>query len=528
MENRRDMAAEKYPIGIQTFEKIISGGFTYVDKTRFVEKLVSKEGYYFLSRPRRFGKSLLLSTLHAYFDGKRELFKGLHLYDADVEWTSRPVFHFDFNAEDYLNPDGLSLILDRYLTKYERIYGVESNTSSVSGRFASLIETAYRKTGQEVAILIDEYDKPLLGIEDNPEIFTKNQGMLKAFFGTLKTLDRHIRFAMLTGVARFNKVSIFSDVNNLHDISLSNEFADICGWTEEELLASFSLGIKNLALVRDESVESTITALRSYYDGYLFAEKGHKLYNPYSVLSALYDRKIRPYWFATGTPTFLVKRVVSGRIVIDSLSNRFCNEEELLQVGFQSSDPIPLMFQTGYLTISSYDPDRERYHLAFPNKEVEIGFAKSLYRRYVKGAEGSDRPFSIYKFQDDLYDGYPEQFMRRLKTLCKESGYESHSEDNYRNIVWLLCTLCGTDAYTEPHSYKGRSDLEVRTGDHIYIFEFKYNSSVESAMKQLREKDYAGRYALDPRRIYLIGANFSTSRTDRGLTGWQIEELNRL
>lgn len=272
-----------------------------------------------------------------------------------------------------------------------------------------------------------------------------------------------------------------------------------------------------------EDFETTVSTLRNYYDGYLFSDNGTRLYNPFSVLLALKDKRIEPYWFETGTPTFLVKRVKESGISLPDLNNQLRSRSELISVGMGTGNPIALMFQTGYLTIDHYDVLRNRYSLRFPNKEVEIGFTKGLYPLYVPNSEGNNSPFSIYRFQDDLFDGRPEDFMKRLQTLCKESVYESNSENCYRSIVWLLCTLCNGDTMAEHHSYKGRSDLEVRTPYFVYIFEFKYNQSVEAAMTQIRERDYAGRYALDSRKIYLIGANFSSDKDSRGLTGWDIE-----
>lgn len=519
------MASEKYPIGIQTFSEIIQDGYTYVDKTRYIPELVNNGKYYFLSRPRRFGKSLLLSTLHAYFDGRRDLFKGLYLDTADVDWTPVPVLHFDLNSEDFSAKEGLVHLLDRLLCSYEAEYGVNVKAATMAGRFERLIKGVSEATGRKVAILVDEYDKPLLGIEDDPELFEKNQALLKGFFGNLKSMDRYIKFALLTGVARFNKVSIFSDVNNLYDISLSNEFADICGWTEVELADTFKEGITSLAEKRRETFDETVKALRSYYDGYLFAEEGSRLYNPYSVLLALRDKTIRPYWFGAGTPTFLARRLRHSGISLPDIDSQYRSYEQLIEVGFKAENPMGLMFQTGYLTIDRYDSARHRFYLRFPNQEVQIGFAKILYPFYIRGGERQVSQFNMNRFQDDLYEGKPESFMERLQTLCKEMPYESQNEDNYRNIVWLLCTLCGTDTLAERHSYKGRSDLEVKVKDYIYVFEFKYNESVGTAMAQLHGRDYAGHYALDRRKVYLIGANFSSGKDDRGLIGWQIEEL---
>ena len=303
------MSQMRYPIGIQSFRNIIEGGYTYVDKTHLIAQLINEGKYIFLSRPRRFGKSLLLSTIHAYFDGRRELFKGLAIDSMDMDWTPTPVLHFDLNSEDYSLEDGLISLLSLTLREYEENYGIVEIAETISGRFSMLIKKIAESTGRKVAILVDEYDKPLLGIEENPELFEKNQRILKGFFSNLKSMDDYIQFAILTGVARFSKVSIFSDLNNLYDISMDNTYADICGWTETELLENFRPGIEALAQEREEDFDTTLLALRDYYDGYLFASKGSRIYNPFSVLCALKAKEIRPYWFETGTPTFLAKRI---------------------------------------------------------------------------------------------------------------------------------------------------------------------------------------------------------------------------
>ncbi len=529
------MKTLRYPIGIQTFSEIITGGYTYVDKTSFIQRLVAGSKYYFLSRPRRFGKSLFLSTLHAYFEGRRELFEGLALDRAEVEWSASPVLHFDLNSENYKVEDGLTVLLEKYLSDYEKLYNVKPYTSSVSTRFANLVQSIFTQTGKKVVILVDEYDKPLLDIEENEALFKANQAILKGFFGNLKTLDPYIRFAFLTGVARFNKVSIFSDLNNLNDISFSPAFADICGWTEKELIDNFGAGIEELAVVKGKTFESTLASLRDFYDGYLFTRFGNRIYNPFSVLLALDHQVIDDYWFETGTPSFLIKRVKNSGIDLSKLDHQYCHEDDLKSIGFDSSSPVALMFQTGYLTIEGYDEARRRYTLRFPNKEVELGFARSLYPIYVENSMKPDSPFRLFEFQDDLFDGNPESFMRRLQTLIKDMPYESQNETTYRSIVWLLCTLSGSLTESERHSYKGRSDLEVSTPNFVYIFEFKYNGSVEEAMAQLNDRDYAGRFAFDKRNIFLIGANFSDSSNkkshhqsaDRGLSDWMIEQYNK-
>lgn len=518
------MTELRYPIGMQTFSDIIEEGYAYVDKTQFIPKLVSQGKFIFMSRPRRFGKSLLLSTLEAYFEGRRELFKGLSIYQTEKEWTVYPVLHFDLNAENFSLDNGLNLLLDSFLRKYERIYGRLPEDISVSQRFKSLITAAYEMTGQKVVILIDEYDKPLLAVEDRKELFEKNQELLKSFFGNLKTMDRYIRFAFITGVARFSKVSIFSDLNNLDDISLSDEFADICGWTEDELVSNFRSGIERLAQEREEDFNTTIMALRDFYDGYLFTPKGSRLYNPYSVLLALKHKDIESYWFATGTPTFLVKRIKARGTYPPDINGMLCTKNELLSFGLNDSNPVPLMFQTGYLTIGAYRKEINLYELRFPNREVETGFYEDLLPVYVPATEDPDSPFNFKLFKLDLFEGRPDDFMCRLATLLKDLPGEDHCESAYRAITYLLAVLCGTRATAERHNYKGRSDIEVAIGCFVYVFEFKYNRSVDEALDQIHSRDYAGRYALDRRTVYLIGANFSEKKDRRGLQ-YQIEAL---
>ena len=518
-------AAEiKYPVGIQTFPKLIEGGYAYIDKTEFIKPIVESEAYYFLSRPRRFGKSLLLSTLHAFFEGRRDLFKGLAIDRMEVDWTPSPVLHFDFNSENFLDENALTSLIDKSLRRYEALYGRDEADTSIPVRFASLIENAYLKTGHKVVILVDEYDKPLLGIEDKPELFERNQALLKGFFGNLKSMDRFIRLAFLTGVARFNRVSIFSDLNNLKDISLVDRYADICGWTEEEMVHSLRPGIEALAKKRKEDFNETLNEIRRYYDGYKFTPDGSRLYNPFSVLCALDDQRIRSFWFATGTPTFLAKRLRKMEIFPPDINGTQCSEEQLLAVGIKDANPIPLMFQTGYLTIGDYDGEADLYTLRFPNYEVETGFYRDLLIQYAPQVFDIQSPFRFTDFKMDIYEGRIDDFMRRPETLFKDLPGEDHCESVYRAITYLLTVLCATRSVAERHGYRGRSDIEVQTSRFVYIFEFKYNRSVEEAINQLHERDYAGRFAMDTRQIYLIAANYSESKHDRALR-YEIERI---
>lgn len=515
----------RYPIGMQTFSNIIEEGYTYVDKTMYIPLLLKQGKFIFLSRPRRFGKSLMLSTLKAYFEGRRDLFKGLAADSIDLDWTPSPVFRFDFNAEDYSQENGLKHMIDGFLRDYEEVFGRRPEDETISQRFKYLIKAAYEKTGRKVVILIDEYDKPLLEIEENEYLFEKNQQLLKSFYGNLKTMDEYIRFVFITGVARFSKVSIFSDLNNLDDISMDRTFSDICGWTEKELIDNFHQGIQSLADEREEGYEATLKALRDYYDGYLFNPQGSRLYNPFSVLKALKKKEIESFWFSTATPTFLVKRIKAQGTYPPDINGKFCTKKELTDVGLDDYNPIPLMFQTGYLTIGYYKKELNLFELRFPNKEVEIGFYEDLLPIYAPATKDPDSSFNFTSFKIDLFEGRPDDFMKRLATLLKDLPGEDHHESTYRAITYLISVLCGTKSIAEHHSYKGRSDIEVATSAYLYIFEFKYNRSVSEAMDQIHSRDYAGRYALDSRTIYLIGANYNENKENRGLE-YKIETAN--
>ncbi|MDE5849099.1 MAG: ATP-binding protein [Muribaculaceae bacterium] len=516
------MSKLRYPIGIQTFSKIIEEGYLYVDKTNYIKSLLEQGHFIFLSRPRRFGKSLLLSTLKAYFEGRRDLFKGLAADSMDLDWTPSPVLRFDFNAENYSIESGLYSLLNSHLRRYEKEYGIEERGDTIAVRFADLLERVVEITGRKAVILIDEYDKPLLDIQENKDLLEKNLRILKSFYGNLKTMDEYIRFAFITGVARFSKVSIFSDLNNLKDISMANDFADICGWTEKELICNFRPGIEDLAEEREEDFDKTLKALRAYYDGYLFAPKGSRLYNPFSVLNALSDRQILAYWYTTGTPTFLARWVKDNGIEPWNLNDVESSSEDLVSVGFDSLNPVPLMFQTGYLSIESYDRESQLYTLRFPNREVEMGFYRNLLPLYAP-TTGKMGPFNYNQFRGDLVKGKIHDFMKRLQSLLKDMPGKDHNESTYRAVTYLLAVLSGTYTIAEHDGYVGRSDLEVATDRFIYIFEFKYNKNVKEAMDQIHDRDYAGRFAMDHRKVYLIGANFNEKKDRRGLE-YKIEE----
>lgn len=365
----------KYPIGIQDFEKLRTNGYSYVDKSRFVYKLATEGEYYFLSRPRRFGKSLFLSTLEAYFQGKKELFEGLAIYDLETEWKKYPIFHIDLNTANFREKDSLYTVLNDYLTTWESKYGARESEATLALRFKGVIARAAEKEGCGVVILIDEYDKPILQTLRDPELQAEHRAQLKAFYSVLKTQDRYIKFAFLTGVTKFGKVSVFSDLNNLTDISMDHRYISICGMTEKELLTNFKEGINELAPANEDNETETIDKLRMRYAGYYFEENSEEIYNPFSVLNTLANSRYDDYWFKADTHTFLIDILKKHDYCITDLNKAQVKANMMNNVDF---NPIPVIYQSGYLTIKSYDERFKNYQLGFPNKEVEEGIFNIL------------------------------------------------------------------------------------------------------------------------------------------------------
>ena len=379
----------KYPIGIQDFEKLRTNGYSYVDKSRFVYKLATEGEYYFLSRPRRFGKSLFLSTLEAYFQGKKELFKGLAIYDLETEWKKYPIFHIDLNTANFREKDSLYTVLNDYLTTWESKYGTRESEATLALRFKGVIARAAEKEGCGVVILIDEYDKPILQTLRDPELQAEHRAQLKAFYSVLKTQDRYIKFAFLTGVTKFGKVSVFSDLNNLMDISMDYRYVNICGTTEEELKSYFKEGISELASANGDSESETIDKLRMRYGGYHFEKNSKGIYNPFSVLNTLAKHRYKDYWFETGTPTFLIELLKEHGYRLPDLNKEQVSAIVMSRMDSAPTNLIPIIYQTGYLTIKGYDERFKKYQLGFPNKEVEEGFLNLLLPLYNSAGDRS-------------------------------------------------------------------------------------------------------------------------------------------
>ena len=515
-----------YPIGIQNFESLRNDGYFYVDKTALLYRLVKTGRYFFLSRPRRFGKSLMISTLQAYFEGKKELFEGLAIEQLEKEWVKRPVLHIDLNIEKYNTPESLDKILNDTLVQWEELYGTRPSETSFSLRFAGIIRRACEKSGERVAILVDEYDKPMLQAIGDVELQKAFRTTLKPFYGVLKSMDGYIKFALLTGVTKFGKVSVFSDLNNLNDISMDDLYVELCGITEKEIHTNFEDELHELADAQKMSYENVCRELKACYDGYHFVENSIGIYNPFSLLNTFLKMKFGSYWFETGTPSYLVELLKRHNYDLYRMAHEETNADILNSIDSESTNPIPVIYQSGYLTIKGYDPRFGMYRLGFPNREVEEGFLKYLMPFYAN-ADKVDSPFQIQKFVNEVETGQVDAFFRRLSSLMADTPYElvRDLELHYQNILFIVFKLVGFYVKAEYHTSEGRVDLVLQTDKYTYVMEFKFDSTAEEALRQINEKHYARPFEADTTRtLYKIGINFS-SKT-RNIEKWLVETVD--
>ncbi|MDR1097844.1 MAG: ATP-binding protein [Tannerella sp.] len=518
----------KLPVGIQDFEDLRTNDYLYVDKTEYVYRLSTQGKPYFLSRPRRFGKSLFLSTLKAYFEGKRELFEGLKIAGLEKDWIKYPVIYLDFNASEYSDVQTLEMVLDYLLKEYEEEYGKKDMETKPSIRFASLIAAMHKKTGQKVVILIDEYDKSLVSTMDKPDLNEKIRDVLKGFYGVLKGADAHLKFVFLTGVTKFSKVSIFSDLNQLKDISMSEQYAEICGISETELIRDFEPELQALAAKKGFTRDEAFAEMKKRYDGYHFAKVSEDMYNPFSILNTFVDNDFAYYWFATGTPTFLAKALRKQNYDIRKFEDDVKIAANLIMdYRYENQNLVPLLYQSGYLTVKSYEQDGDFYVLGFPNEEVKYGFLNELLPAFVLTPITTGR-FSVIEFLQQFKEGDIEGFMTSLKAFFADIPYDAieqkhRDEQYYQHVFYLLFTLLGQFVKTEVKNNKGRTDAVVKTAGNIYVFEFKMdsNATAEDALKQINSKDYAIPYAADHRKTVKIGVEFS--QTERGVKRWLTE-----
>ena len=517
----------KYPIGIQTFENLREGGFVYVDKTALVHQLVDTGTIYFLCRPRRFGKSLLLSTIKAYFQGKKNLFKGLAMENMEVEWAEYPVFHLDFNSQDFTKEGVLEKALLDYITEWEDIYGQEADDMTVGSRFRRLLSKAHAMTGRQCVVLVDEYDKPLLDVLDT-EMESKNREMLKAFYSTFKAADEHLRFVMLTGVTKFSQITVFSGLNQPRDISMSPQYDTICGISEEELHKYFTEQVADMALKYGVSVPEMFELLKLQYDGYHFSESMLNIYNPYSLLNSLADRRIDDYWFRTGTPTYLIKLMEHFRENINELTARQYPPEEFIDYRADMEKPLPMIYQSGYLTITGYDMRRNRYKLDFPNNEVKSGFVTMIANSYF-GLKSSATSW-IDDMVDALEDGDLEQLRKLLTSFLASIPYterrkedEKERERYFHYTFYLILRMISVyTVFTEKMASQGRSDCVIETPGYVYIFEFKLDGAAAEAIAQINERGYAREYEADARPLYKVGCCFSSATGT--VSDWAVEQ----
>ena len=515
------MSTKIYPIGIQNFEKIRNDGYLYIDKTALMYQMVKTGSYYFLSRPRRFGKSLLISTLEAYFQGKKELFTGLAVERLEKDWIKYPILHLDLNIEKYDTPESLDNILEKSLTAWEKLYGAEPSERSFSLRFAGIIERACKQAGQRVVILVDEYDKPMLQAIGNEKLQKQFRDTLKPFYGALKTMDGYIKFAFLTGVTKFGKVSVFSDLNNLDDISMRKDYVEICGVSDQELHENLDIELHEFAETQGLSYDKLCTKLKEYYDGYHFTHNSIGIYNPFSLLNAFKYKEFGSYWFETGTPTYLVKLLKKHHYDLERMAHEETDAQVLNSIDSESTNPIPVIYQSGYLTIKGYDERFGIYRLGFPNREVEEGFIRFLLPFYAN-VNKVESPFEVQKFVREVETGDYDSFFHRLQSFFADTTYEviREQELHYENVLFIVFKLVGFYTKVEYHTNDGRIDLVLQTEKFIYIMEFKLNGTAEEALQQINNKRYALPFEAGGRKLFKIGINFSEKT--RNIEKWVV------
>ena len=519
----------KYPIGIQTFSEIVTDGYFYVDKTALVHRLATEGKVYFLSRPRRFGKSLLLSTLKSYFLGEKELFKGLAIEKLEREWAEYPVFHIDFNAKVFTLPYELDKTLETFVATAEDRYGKSPHAQTLGDRLEYAFAQAYQKTGRKVVVLIDEYDKPILDVLDSDVVIRTTDGntrkledynreLLKGFYGVFKSADPYLRFVFLTGVTKFSQVSVFSGFNQPNDISMDARYETLCGITQAELLTVFDGPIRELAEYQRLSFDETVERLREQYDGYHFSDRMTDIFNPFSILNCLDSMKMDNYWFASGTPTYLVRLLSHCEENINELVGKYYEAQMFVDYKADMERPLPMIYQSGYLTIKDYNPRRNTYLLDFPNREVRSGFITALASDYFGGGnEGSSN--WLQTATDDLEAGRTEAFILRMKSLLASvshrllrKGMPFECERHFHAAFYLILQMVGSYThYIEKETSEGNIDCVVECPDYIYVMEFKLDRSGTEALEQIHTKGYYKPYLSDARPVMLVGINFSST-----------------
>lgn len=525
----------KYPIGIQDFESIINGGYVYVDKTALIYRLVTEGKIYFLSRPRRFGKSLLVSTLEAYFKGKKELFEGLVVDGLEKEWLEYPVFHIDFNGDNFTVAGSLEDKIEKFLSDNEAVYGKGHNSRTTGDRFIDLLKAAHQKTGRRAVVLIDESDKPLLDVLDTGYsiqiggqermLEEHHRNILKGFYSVFKAADEHLQFVLLTGVTKFSQVSVFSGFNQPEDISMSRDFEALCGITEKELYHYFAEPIAEMAEVYECSVEEMKGRLKQQYDGYHFGYRMTDIYNPFSILNACKSCSLSDYWFKTGTPTYLVRLLNHAQENLNELTGKYYDPSQFIDYKADLERPLPMIYQSGYLTVKGYDRDTNSFLLDFPNNEVKKGFVTMVANDYLKTRDmAGSWTLDVVRA---LKTGDTEKVRKLLTSFLADIPYSMRRKESEREreryfhyTFYLLMRMISVyTVYTEKQQSEGRVDCIVETPHFIYIFEFKLDGTTDEALQQIEDKGYALPYLADKRKVFKIGVSFSS---DTGtVDGWK-------
>ncbi len=514
-----------FPLSSQPFEEIREGGYVYIDKTDLVYRMThGGSNYVFLSRPRRFGKSLLVSTLKAYFEGRKELFEGLAMEQLETEWTEYPVLHFSMSTAKHVNMEGLESELNFKLREYEEIYGKQPEEGRSNQRLQWLIKRAYEQTGQKVVVLIDEYDAPLLDVMHEETELPILRNVMRNFYSPLKDMAPYLRFVFLTGITKFSQLSIFSELNNIKNLSMDERYASICGITEEEMLTQMRIGIEHLAEEEEMSYDEAVEQLKLTYDGYHFTLPSPDIYNPYSLLNALSDGKIDNYWFGSGTPTYLIEMLRKFDVSAEKIGGQYADASQFDAPTEMMTDVLPLLYQSGYITIKSYSREEREYFLDIPNEEVRIGLMSSLLPEYVTPAKNSEGRKLTRDLNRALREGRIEDALLLLQTFLSGVPYtnEKYSEAHFQSLLYVIfCLVSSFIVLTEVRTAKGRMDLAVRTRTHIYLFELKFDGSAQEALQQIDVKNYAAPFSLEGLPIVKVGVNFSSET--RTIDEWVIE-----
>ena len=514
-----------YPVGIQTFEEIITRNLLYVDKTEYVYRMTHSGGkHFFLSRPRRFGKSLLVSTFKSYFQGKKELFKGLAIEKLEKDWTEYPVLHFSMAGGKHMEKDQLERYLDFELNKLEKLFGIDTPRQDPNTRLADLIIKAYQQTGKQVVVLIDEYDAPLLDVVHEDSHLKDLRNVMRNFYSPLKDCEPMLRFVFLTGITKFSQLSIFSELNNITNISMRNDYAGICGITKEELETQMSADVDALAVKMNLTRAQTLDALREFYDGYHFAAQSPDIFNPYSLLNAMAAGCLDYYWFTSGTPTYLIEMLKKFQVMPSDIGRCEADKSDFDAPTEMMVSIMPLLYQSGYITIKGYDPETELFTLDIPNKEIRVGLYRSLLPNYIgmttpKGATTIAKMSALIRRND--MNGALQMLQAFLATVpyCNQADSEGH----YQQMMYVIFSILDNYVDVEVRTPSGRVDMVLRTATHLYLFELKLNKNAAAAMKQIDLKEYPKRFALCGLPIVKVGINFDVAT--HNITDWKIEDV---